>query len=182
MKVKALVVVGLLLAGLGAAVALATPGNGNGPPPGKGNPHEATTDTSTVTAAAPASTDAKHPETGPGCKPAVAVVVKGTASGDAKTDSLLLTVSGGNHWAELLFDNNTTTELGVTTDPNTQVTSGGEAAALTSIQNGDNVLAKYKVCKADLEGTNGADAKSLSSFLATLIPQKIVELGEGTEE
>ena len=179
MKVKALVVVGLLLAGLGAAVALATPGNGNGPPPGKGNPHEATTGTSTVTAA---STDGGHPETGPGCKPAVAVVVKGTASGDAKTDSLLLRVSGGNHWAELLFDNNTTTELGVTTDPNTQVTSGGEAAALTSIQNGDNVLAKYKVCKADLEGTNGADAKSLSSFLATLIPQKVVELGVGIEE
>ena len=132
---------------------------------------------SSAALASPQLEKGKPPATGPGCRPQVTLVVKGTAAADGGASALSLTVSGGNHFAKLLFANNTTTTTTVNTTSSTQVTLEGNAGALTSIKKGDRVLVQYRVCKADLKGTNTASASALTTFLSTLSPRKVVDLG-----
>jgi len=178
MKLKALKfgLAALVIAGLGsAAAAFATPGKGH-------NPHGSTIttlSTPTTTSTTPTTTTNGHrpPKTGAGCKPAVALIVKGTTTGDAGSSSLPLNVTGGNHFAKLLFANNTSTALTVNTSTSTKLTtSSGDTTTLSAIGNGSKVLVQYRVCKADLKG---ATTSTLSSMLSspTLTPKKIVKLG-----
>jgi hypothetical protein len=119
----------------------------------------------------------KPPSTGAGCKPAVMVVVKGTAAADAAASSLSLTVTGGNHWARLMLGT-TGTATTVNTGQNTKVDVGGKASVLTSIKKGDNVLVQYRTCKADLTGKSGQTA---TTFVGSLTPRKVIDLGTGSE-
>ena len=170
MKLKALKfgLAALVIAGLGsAAAAFATPSNGSNP-------------ASTITTlSTPTTTTKGHrpPTTGAGCRPQVTLIVRGTTTGDAGSSSLPLNVTGGNHFAKLLFANNTSTALTVNTSASTKLTTkSGATTTLSAIGNGSKVLAQYRVCKADLKG---ATKDTLSSLLSspTLTPKKIVKLG-----
>jgi hypothetical protein len=181
MKLKA-IVGALVIGAAGAAVAFAAP------PPGKG-PHHGSTSTSTGTIGlAPASTGTvrahgKPAATGENCKPAIMVVVKGKANADAGGNALSLNVTGGNKFAKLLFGGGVTA-LTVNTTAKTQISAGGNAHALTSVKKGDNVLAQYRVCKADVTGKSGhvANAGALSTFLTSLSPRKVVDLGQENDD
>jgi len=130
-----------------------------------------------VPLAAAAPQKGKPPTTGPACKPAVTVVVRGTAAADGGASSLSLTVNGGNHWAKLLFASNANTATTVNTTSGTPVQVSGKTGALTSVKQGDRMLVQYRTCKADLQGTNSSSAGALSSFLASLSAKRVLDLG-----
>ena len=121
----------------------------------------------------------KPPSSGVGCKPQVTVVVKGTAADDGGS-TLSLTVSGGNHWAKLLFANNTTTKTTVTTSQTTKVSVAGKSGALTSIKKDDRVLVQYRVCKGDLTGKKTVDA--LADLLGSTPARRVIDLGAKSED
>jgi hypothetical protein len=128
--------------------------------------------------AAPAFANGRPSSTGAGCKPAVAVIVKGTANSDGTTSPLSLTVTGGNHFASQLFAKGTSAAVNVTTTASTPVTVGGAPSTLGSIKKGDTVLLQYRVCKADLKPTaQGASPTTLSTFIGGLTARKVVDLG-----
>ena len=86
----------------------------------------------------------------------------------------------GNRFAKLQFGTNTTTAMSVNTTAKTKVTTAnGNASTLSSIDKGDRVLVTYKTCVSNVTGQspNVASASSLSSFLASLSPRKVVNLG-----
>jgi hypothetical protein len=194
-KLKALI--GAVVVGaLGAAVAFAAP-----PPGNPGNGHKTTTtststttSTTTVTTVSVAASTGvtthgragTHGNTGPhgnrpACVPQVMVIVKGTANDVGGTDSLSLNVNGGNHFAKLLFQNDTTTNVTLKKGTNTSITNlSGNATALTSVQKGDRVLAQYKVCKSSLSGKNATltTNTAFTNFLTANTARKIVDLGQ----
>ena len=205
MKLK-VILGGLVIAAMGAAVAFAAPPPGK---PGKGHKTSSTSTTSghgkghtktttgtttsttstpskpgkghTKTTTGPTSTTSTHGNK-PACTPQVTIIVKGTANADVGTNdsSVSLNVTGGNHFAKLLFGN---TSLSVNTTNTTKVTTGDDkAGALSSIDKGDRVLAMYKACKSSVTGNspNVSSAGALSTYLGSLSPRKVVALGNAT--
>jgi hypothetical protein len=118
MKVRA-IVVGAALALLGASVAVAAP------PAGKGKPAT----------------------TGAGCKPMIAVILKGTLAADAGTapTALSVNVTGGNHFAAAWKSKPVSVALTSSTKVNRQ---GDQNAA--DLKSGDKVNIQARSCKADL--------------------------------
>ena len=171
MKLKALI--GALVVGaLGAAVAFAAPAPNNH---GRGHTSTTiTTSTSTVTVAlTPTNTNGKKPpKTGPGCRPQVTLVVKGTATGDGTAS---IDVTGGNHFAKALVDNKVT--LNVTNLNGTQVTVNGASSNVSSIKSKDHLLETFRVCKADVTGKSVTAASVTAAIQggAGLAPKKVVD-------
>ena len=124
MKLKALAL-GFALALIGASVAIAAP------PAGKGKPD---------TAGKPATT-------GAGCKPMVAVVLKGTLAADAGSapTSLSVNVTSGNHFAAVWKNKAVSIALTSSTKVNRQ---GDKNAA--DLKSGDRLNIQARSCKADL--------------------------------
>jgi hypothetical protein len=155
-KLKALI--GALVVGaLGAAVAFAAPAPNNH---GRGHTSTTiTTSTSTVTVAlTPTNTNGKKPpKTGPGCRPQVTLVVKGTATGDG-TASIKVT-------------------LNVTNLNGTQVTVNGASSNVSSIKSKDHLLETFRVCKADVTGKSVTAASVTAAIQggAGLAPKKVVD-------
>jgi hypothetical protein len=120
MKIK-LVLAALAVAGLAVSSAVAAP------PEGKGKPR-----------------------TGEGCKPKVAVVLKGTLSAGASTTSLSMNVTGANRWGRAWKTAGTATAA---LDTKTKVRGGGmkSVADLADLKAGDRVLVKARLCKDDLK-------------------------------
>ncbi len=85
-----------------------------------------------------------QPQTGAGCKPKVAVVLKGTLT----AKPLTVDVTSGNRWGRAYVAGAATT--GIAVDPNTKVRRQGKKA-ITDLVVGDRVLVQAKVCKADLK-------------------------------
>ena len=120
MKVK-LFLASLAVAGLAVSSAVAAP------PEGKGKPR-----------------------TGEGCKPKVAVVLKGTLM-SASTGSLGMNVTGANRWGRAWKTAGTAT---VTLDTKTKVRGGGMksvADLVADLKSGDRVHVQARVCKDDLK-------------------------------
>jgi hypothetical protein len=120
MKIK-LVVAGLAVAALAASSAVAAP------PEGKGKPR-----------------------TGEGCKPRVAVVLKGTLV-SASASSLSMNVTGANRWGRAY---KTAGTASATLNDKTKVRGGGMktiADLLAKLEAGDRVLVQARVCKDDLK-------------------------------
>lgn len=120
MKIK-LVLASLAVAGLAVSSAVAAP------PEGKGKPR-----------------------TGEGCKPKVAVVLKGTLT-SATTTSLAMNVTGANRWGRAW---KTAGTASVTLDTKTKVRGGGMksvADLVTDLKAGDRVHVQARVCKDDLK-------------------------------
>lgn len=118
MKLK-LVLAGLAVAGLAASSAVAAP------PADKGKPHAQ----------------------GPGCKPRLTVVLKGTLKGPPSADSISVEVTRGNRWGRAYVQAAQPTTIGV--DTKTKVRRQGQKE-LTDLKDGDRVLVQARVCKADL--------------------------------
>jgi hypothetical protein len=87
----------------------------------------------------------KPEATGPGCKPKVSVVVKGTLKGAP----LSVDVTSSNRWGRAYVPGTASTSIAV--DANTKVRGQGKNA-ITDLVVGDRVLVQARVCKADLSG------------------------------
>jgi hypothetical protein len=103
---------------------------------------------SSALAAAPAD-KGKPPTTGAGCKPRIAVVLKGTLASTpgASATSISVTVKSGNHWGAAYVKATQPTSINV--DANTKIRRQGQKT-LASLLSGDRVLVQARVCKADL--------------------------------
>lgn len=110
---------GVMAAGLAASAAVAAP------PAGKGKP---------VTA-------------GPGCKPMVTVVLKGTLD-TASASSLSVDATSGNRWGRAYVAGTGLTTVGV--DASTKIRRNGNTTLATGLVKGDRVLLQARTCKADL--------------------------------
>jgi hypothetical protein len=115
MKIK-LLLAGLAVAGLTVSSAVAAP------PVGKGKP----------------------PSTGAGCKPKIAVVLKGTLTGAP----LSVDVKSSNRWGRAYVAGSGSTSVAV--DASTKVRRQGKKL-ITDLVVGDRVLVQARVCKADLK-------------------------------
>ena len=123
MKVK-LFLVSLAVAGLAVSSAVAAP------PEGKGKPR-----------------------TGEGCKPRIAVVLRGTLV-SASTSALSMNVTGANRWGRAYKSAGTAS---VMLDSKTKVRGGGMktvADLLAELKAGDRVRVQARVCKDDLKDPN----------------------------
>jgi hypothetical protein len=131
--------------------------------------------------AAPPPGKGKPPATGAGCRPQVMLVVKGTAVADATVSALSLTVSGGNHVARVLFANDASTLVTVTTTATTKVRNGAaHSTSLASIKKGDRVLVQYRLCKSDLKNAASTPA-AFAGFLAGQPARLVIDLGTGND-
>ena len=120
MKIR-MTLAGLAVAGLAVSSAVAAP------PEGKGKPR-----------------------TGEGCKPKVAVVLKGTLA-SASTTSLSMNVTGANRWGRAY---KTVGNADVTLNAQTKVRGGGMktvADLVADLKAGDRVRVQARVCKDDLK-------------------------------
>ena len=93
--------------------------------------------------AAPPPGKGKPPATGEGCKPKVAVVLKGVLTGAP----LSVDVTSANRWGRAYVAGTASTSIAVTAD--TTVRRQGKKL-ITELVVGDRVLVQAKVCKADL--------------------------------
>jgi hypothetical protein len=124
MKLKSLGLA-FAIALVGASVAVAAP------PAGKGKPDDA----------------GKPPASGTGCRPMIAVVLRGTLAADAGTapTSLSVSVTSGNHFAAA-WKNQT---VAVALTSNTRINRQGDTNA-ADLKSGDSVNIHARACKADL--------------------------------
>ena len=89
------------------------------------------------------------PRTGEGCKPKVAVVLKGTL-GSASATSLSMNVTGANRWGRAYNPGSAS----VTLDSKTKVRGSGMksvADLLVDLKAGDRIRVQARVCKDDLK-------------------------------
>ena len=134
MKIK-LVLASLAVAGLAVSSAVAAP------PEGKGKPR-----------------------TGEGCKPKIAVVLKGTLV-SASANSLSMKVTGANRWGRAYKSASTAS---ITLDTKTKVRGGGMktvADLLAKLKAGDRVHVQARVCKDDLKDPNAKPQLTASKVI-----------------
>jgi hypothetical protein len=89
------------------------------------------------------------PRTGEGCKPKIAVVLKGTLV-SASASSLSMNVTGANRWGRVYKD----AVANVTLDTKTKVRGGGMKSVddlVAKLKAGDRVLVQARVCKDELK-------------------------------
>lgn len=108
--------------------------------------------------AAPPADKGKPPTTGAGCKPKIAVVLKGTLAAAPSASAISVNVKSGNHWGAAYVKATQPTSINV--DPNTKVRRQGQKS-LGDLKSGDRVLVQARVCKADL--ANNATPKLTAS-------------------
>lgn len=119
-----------------------------------------------ATTATAAPTKGKPPTTGTACKPAIAVILKGTltANGAAAPSSLSVTVSGGNHasaWKKLAQP------VAIAITATTKVNRNGDSNP-ANLKSGDRVVIQGRACKAETGGA--ALPASLSVVRVTAHP------------
>jgi hypothetical protein len=134
MKIKLLLAT-LAVAGLAASSAVAAP------PEGKGKPR-----------------------TGEGCKPKIAVVLKGTLV-SASTTTLSMNVTGANRWGRAYKNAGS---ANVTLDSKTKVRGHGMksvADLLARLKAGDRVHVQARVCKDDLKDPTAKPALIASKVI-----------------
>jgi hypothetical protein len=114
----------VVVAAVAASTALAAP------PPGKGKP-----------------------PTGPGCRPAVAVILHGTLAGNggAAPFTLTLTAKSGNHFAQAYVKGSQPVSISATVQ--TKINRQGDKNP-ADLKSGDLATVQARACKADL--ANGA--------------------------
>lgn len=149
MKLKALVAL-VALALAGASLAYAAPKAVGKKPP--------TTTNGTTTHGK------KPPKQGPGCKPMVAVILRGTLDGIASDkSSLSLHVTGGNHFGKVYKGTDPT----VLIVGSTKINRRGHHS-LDAFVGGDRLLVHARACKADF--ANGGEPSSLTARRVTAQP------------
>ena len=138
MKLRMIALTVMVAAAAAASSALASP------PPGKGKP----------------------PTSWPGCKPAVAVVLRGTlaANGAVAPFGLSLTVKSGNHFAQAYVKG--TQPLSISVTATTKINRQGDKNP-ADLKSGDVAMVQARACKADL--ANGA-TPALTALRVTAHP------------
>ena len=116
---------------------------------------------SSAVAAQPA--DKGKPKTGEGCKPRIAVILKGTLTGVG--NPLTVNVTSANHWGKAYLGSGK--QIATTTD--TKVRGQG-MKQLSELKSGFRVLIQARVCKADL--ANGATPALTASKVIAHDPSK----------
>jgi hypothetical protein len=139
MKLK-FVLVGVVVASLGASVAVAAP------PPGKGKPPTTPSPGKPTSPSIPGPGKGKPPKTGLSCKPKVTVVLKGAVA-SASASSLTMEVAHSNRWGRAWAEAGTAT-VGI--DAHTKVRRRGNSTLAAQLVAGDRVLVQARACKADL--------------------------------
>jgi hypothetical protein len=106
-----------------------------------------------TTLAAPPSGKGKPSTSGPGCKPAVAVILRGTltSNGAAAPFTLTLTTKISNHVAQAYVNGSQPVSINVTAQ--TKINRQGDKNP-ADLKSGDSALIQARACKADL--ANGA--------------------------
>jgi hypothetical protein len=104
-----------------------------------------------VPAAVAASGQDKPPKTGPGCKPKITVVLKGTLTTDpgVGSTSFGMDVTGANKHGKNLVTTPTATNVTVTVDVKTKIRRNGKKT-VDALQSGDRAMVVLRECKADL--------------------------------
>ncbi|HEX4747796.1 MAG TPA: hypothetical protein VFU99_13040 [Gaiellaceae bacterium] len=111
--------------------------------------------------AAPPADKGKPPSTGPGCKPRIAVILKGTLAGAPGANAISVKVSSANRWGRA-YVGGADKSIGVTAD--TKIRRQGKKT-LADLKAGDRVLVQARVCKADLAG-NATPALTATKVIA----------------
>ena len=109
------------------ALTLAVPVALGAPPPGKGKP----------------------PPTGPGCKPKVSVILRGTLTSDPEfvgAGTFTMNTTGANKQGQNLVGNGDET---IAVGANTKIRRQG-AKLVAALESGDRAVVHLRVCKADL--------------------------------
>ena len=102
--------------------------------------------------------------TGEGCKPKVAVVLKGTLTSVSLT-SLSMNVTGANRWGRAY---KTAGTASVTLDTKTKVRGGGMktvADLVADLKTGDRVHVQARLCKDDLKDPNAKPQLTASKVI-----------------
>ena len=113
--------------------------------------------------AAPPADKGKPKSTGEGCKPRIAVVLKGTLTGVG--NPLTVNVTSANHWGKAYLGSGKQ----ITTTTDTKVRGQG-MKQLSELKSGFRVLIQARVCKADL--ANGATPALTASKVIAHDPSK----------
>jgi len=103
-----------------------------------------------IAVAAPPAGKGKPPTTGPGCKPRIMVVLKGTLASAPGASSISVNVTHANHHG-LAFAK-ASQPLSILVDAKTVVRRQGKKT-LADLVSGDRVLVQARACKADLQST-----------------------------
>ena len=153
MKIK-LVLTGLAVAGLAVSSAVAAP------PAGKGKPETA----------------------GAGCKPKIAVVLKGTLASTpgALATALSVNVTSGNRWGRAYVKATQPTSIGV--DPNTTKIRRQGKMTLGDLLKDDRVLVQARVCKADVKDDATAALTASKVIAHPAKAAKVEQDGEQEDE
>ncbi len=108
--------------------------------------------------------DKGKPKTGEGCKPAIAVILKGTLTGAGSP--LVVKVTTANHWGRAYVGGS---DKSVAVNSDTKVRGQG-MKSLSELKSGFRVLIQARVCKADL--ANGATPALTASKVIAHDPSK----------
>jgi hypothetical protein len=111
---------------------------------------------------------AKKPPTGPGCKPAVSVILKGTLTSDPEfvgAGTFTMNTTGGNKVGKVFVGGAAET---ITVGANTKVRRQGDAKLIASLEIGDRAVVHLKACKGALP----LDAAELTALTALRVNAK----------
>lgn len=114
--------------------------------------------------AAPPADKGKPNATGEGCKPRIAVILKGTLT--SAGSPLSVKVTSANHWGKAYVGN---ADKSVAVTPDTKVRGQG-MKQLSELKPGFRVLIQARVCKADL--ANGATPSLTATKVVAHDPTK----------
>ncbi len=111
---------------------------------------------------------AKKPPTGPGCKPAVSVILKGTLTSDpefAGAGTFTMNTTGGNKAGKVFVGGAAET---ITVGAGTKIRRQGGPKLVASLESGDRAVVHLKACKAALP----LDAAELTALTALRVNAK----------
>ena len=111
---------------------------------------------------------AKPPPTGPGCKPAVSVILKGTLTSDPEfvgAGTFTMDTTGGNKAGKVFVGGAAET---ITVGADTKVRRQGGPKLIASLESGDRAVVHLKACKGALP----LDAAELTGLTALRVNAK----------
>jgi hypothetical protein len=96
-------------------------------------------------------------KSGPGCKPSVLVILKGTLTTDpgSGATSFAMDVTGANKHAKNLVTKPTATNVTITVGPKTMIRRNNAPKSIESLQLKDRAVVTLRACKQDLPLTAG---------------------------
>jgi hypothetical protein len=111
---------------------------------------------------------AKPPPTGPGCKPAVSVILKGTLTSDPEfvgAGTFTMNTTGGNKAGKVFVGGATET---ITVGADTKVRRRNAPKLIASVESGDRAVVYLRACKGALP----LDAAELTALTALRVNAK----------